>query len=168
MDANEFKSLFIPYHAKLYRTAYSILRNVQDAEDIVQDAYLKLWNRRDELDAAVCREAYCVTLVKNLCMDFIRSSHSNYEDVIDEERVGLADDDIGERLEKKEENVRLRKMIDGLPDMQKKVMWLRDVNECSFDEIGKAMGLNPVNIRATLSKARKKIREQFINLKDKL
>ena len=78
MDANEFKSLFIPYHAKLYRTAYSILRNVQDAEDIVQDAYLKLWNRRDELDAAVCREAYCVTLVKNLCMDFIRSSHSNY------------------------------------------------------------------------------------------
>ena len=107
MDANEFKSLFIPYHAKLYRTAYSILRNVQDAEDIVQDAYLKLWNRRDELDAAVCREAYCVTLVKNLCMDFIRSSHSNYEDVIDEERVGLADDDIGERLEQKEENVRL-------------------------------------------------------------
>lgn len=168
MDANEFKSLFIPYHAKLYRTAYSILRNVQDAEDIVQDAYLKLWNRRDELDAAVCREAYCVTLVKNLCMDFIRSSHSNYEDVIDEERVGLADDDIGERLEQKEENVRLRKMIGGLPDIQKKVMWLRDVNECSFDEIGKATGLNQVNIRTTLSKARKKIREQFINLKDKI
>ena len=86
-------------------------------------------------------------------MDFIRSSHSNYEDVIDEERVGLADDDIGERLEKKEENVRLRKMIGGLP---------------SFDEIGKATGLNQVNIRATLSKARKKIREQFINLKDKI
>lgn len=47
-------------------------------------------------------------------------------------------------------------------------MWLRDVNECSFDEIGKATGLNQVNIRATLSKARKKIREQFINLKDKI
>ena len=168
MNANEFKSAFMPYHAKLYRTAYSILRNVQDAEDIVQDAYLKLWNRREELDMAVCREAYCVTLVKNLCMDFIRSSHSNYEDVIDEERVGLADDDIGERLEKKEENVRLRKMIDGLPDIQKKVMWLRDVNECSFEEIGVATGLNQVNIRATLSKARKRIREQFINLKDRI
>ena len=59
-------------------------------------------------------------------------------------------------------------MIGGLPDMQKKVMWLRDVNECSFDEIGKATGMNQVNIRATLSKARKKIREQFINLKDKI
>ena len=67
MDANEFKSLFIPYHAKLYRTAYSILRNVQDAEDIVQDAYLKLWNRRDELDAAGCREAYWVHPGDKLC-----------------------------------------------------------------------------------------------------
>lgn len=165
MDANEFKSLFIPYHAKLYRTAYSILRNVQDAEDIVQEAYLKLWNKREELDVAVCREAYCVTLVKNLCMDFIRSNHSTLEDVIDDERLCLPADDIGTKLEKKEENGRLRKMISELPDIQKKVMWLRDVNECSFEEIGKATGLNQVNIRATLSKARKKIREQFIKFK---
>lgn len=164
MDANEFKTVFIPYHAKLYRTAYSILRNVQDAEDIVQDAYLKLWNRRDELDVAVSKEAYCVTLVKNLCMDFIRSSHQTLEDAIDDEKLGLTDDNIGERLEQKEESRRLRKMIGGLPDIQKKVMWLRDVNECSFEEIGIATGLNQGNIRATLSKARKKIREQFYNL----
>lgn len=164
MDANEFKTVFIPYHAKLYRTAYSILRNVQDAEDIVQDAYLKLWNRRDELDVAVSKEAYCVTLVKNLCMDFIRSSHQTLEDAIDDEKLGLTDDNIGERLEQKEESRRLRKMISGLPDIQKKVMWLRDVNECSFEEIGIATGLNQGNIRATLSKARKKIREQFYNL----
>lgn len=164
MDANEFKTVFIPYHAKLYRTAYSILRNVQDAEDIVQDAYLKLWNRRDELDVAVSKEAYCVTLVKNLCMDFIRSSHQTLEDAIDDEKFGLTDDNIGERLEQKEESRRLRKMIGGLPDIQKKVMWLRDVNECSFEEIGIATGLNQGNIRATLSKARKKIREQFYNL----
>lgn len=168
MNANEFKSLFVPYHAKLYRTAYSILRNVQDAEDIVQDAYLKLWNRRDELDVAVCREAYCVTLVRNLCMDFIRSSHSALEDVIDDERLCLSADDIGAEMEKKEENSRLRRMISELPEVQKKVMWLRDVNECSFEEIGKATGLNQVNIRATLSKARKRIREQFFNLKEKI
>lgn len=71
MDASEFKSVFMPYQPKLYRTAYAILRNAQDAEDIVQEAYLRLWNRREDMDSAICKEAYCVSMVKNLCVDFI-------------------------------------------------------------------------------------------------
>lgn len=168
MDANEFKSVFMPYQPKLYRTAYAILRNTQDAEDIVQEVYLKLWNRRESMDVATCKEAYCVSMVKNMCMDFIRGSHSVNEDGIDDEHFCLADEDAGTELDRREEAVRLKRMISRLPDVQKKVMWLRDVNECSFEEIGAATGLTPVNIRATLSKARKKIREQFNKLYDRV
>ena len=70
MDANDFKRLFLPYHRKLYRVAFRLLGNVQDAEDMVQEAYLKLWKRREELPSNIeSWEAYCITLTKNLCYD---------------------------------------------------------------------------------------------------
>ena len=53
MDANDFKRLFLPYHRKLYRVAFRLLGNVQDAEDMVQEAYLKLWKRREELPSNI-------------------------------------------------------------------------------------------------------------------
>lgn len=64
MDAAEFKQQFLPYHRKLYRTAIRLTENPQEAEDMVQEAYLKLWNKRDELASVLNTEAYCVTLVK--------------------------------------------------------------------------------------------------------
>ncbi len=74
MDAAEFKQQFLPYHRKLYRTAFRLTENPQEAEDMVQEAYLKLWNKRDELAGVLNTEAYCVTLVKNLCYDALRRS----------------------------------------------------------------------------------------------
>ncbi len=55
----------------------------------------------------------------------------------------------------------LRRLIDRLPDQQRQVLLLRDVNDFSFEEIGEATGLSAVNIRVLLSRARKKIREQY-------
>lgn len=168
MDATEFKAIFMPCQAKMYRTAYAILRNVQDAEDVVQEAYLRLWNKRDDVSIISSKEAYCIMIVKNLCMDFIRNSHVNIEETIDDEHLLLSGNDTADMIEKKEDAARLKRMISCLPEIQKKVMWLRDVNECSFQEIGQATGLNQVNIRVALSKARKKIREQFNTLKERI
>lgn len=64
MDTAEFKQQFLPYHRKLYRVAFRLTGNPQEAEDMVQEAYLKLWNKRDELASVLNTEAYCVTLVK--------------------------------------------------------------------------------------------------------
>ena len=64
MDTAEFKQQFLPYHRKLYRVAFRLTGNPQDAEDMVQEAYLKLWNKRDELADVLNTEAYCVTLNK--------------------------------------------------------------------------------------------------------
>lgn len=64
MDAASFKQQFLPCHAKLYRVAFRLMGNVQDAEDMVQEAYLKLWKKRDELPEVASIEAYCVTLIK--------------------------------------------------------------------------------------------------------
>ena len=73
MDAESFKKEFLPYHRKLYRVAYRLLENSADAEDIVQEAYLKLWDKREGLTVISNPEAFSVTLVKNMCFDLLRS-----------------------------------------------------------------------------------------------
>ncbi len=167
MEASEFKALFLPHHQRLYRTAYALLGNAQDAEDIVQEAYLKLWNKRDSLDIRSNPGAYCVTLVRRLCLDYMQASRYRAEEPLPEYAEFRADDNPERTAEEHDTHAQLKRLITALPEQQKRVLWLRDVHECSFEEIEQATGMNPVNIRATLSRARKRIREQFNRLTGK-
>lgn len=161
MDANSFKQQFLPCHQKLYRVAFRLMGNAQEAEDMVQEAYLKLWKKRGELVDILNIEAYCVTLIKNVCYDALRAFHLDEDNRPPEELNVTASSNIAQEVERKDEMAHLRKLIGQLPEQQKRVMLLRDLNDCSFEEIEKATGLNAVNIRVLLSRARKKIREQF-------
>lgn len=162
MDANDFKRRFLPYHQKLYRTAFRLMGNAQDAEDMVQEVYLKLWKKREELPPDIGNtEAYCVTLTKNLCLDALRASRPE-EDNRPPEELGIAheSDPLREMTAKDEAN-QVKRIIESLPRQQRQVIVMRDVNECSMEEIEEATGLSPGNIRVLLSRTRKKIREQF-------
>lgn len=162
MDANDFKRLFLPYHRKLYRVAFRLLGNVQDAEDMVQEAYLKLWKRREELPSDIeSWEAYCITLTKNLCYDALRSSQLEEDGRLPEELNLATDTDLAREVELKDEVGQMRKLIDELPPPQRQVMIMRDIDDCPYEEIEQQTGLSAVNIRVLLSRARKKIREQF-------
>lgn len=161
MNADEFKQAFLPLHARLYRAAYALLENAQDAEDMVQETYLKLWNKRDELDIRSNAAAYCVATVRNLCLNLMQTKRYQSEEPLPDNLDRSEADNPELQLEKRDEQAQLKALITGLPLQQRQVLWLRDVNECSFEEIEQATGLNAVNIRVTLSRARKRIREQF-------
>lgn len=167
MDADRFKRLYLPFQPKLYRVAYAILRDKQEAEDIVQEVYLKLWNRRNDLPLARCNEAYCVTMTRNLCRDLFRSKAGVKRVELDTVRNLESSGDVPEWISREENAEKAGKaaflalLIGRLPDVQRKVLEMRDIEQCSFEEIQARTGLMPVNIRATLSKARKKLREQF-------
>lgn len=161
MDAADFKQQFLPCHPKLYRAAFRLMGNAQDAEDMVQEAYLKLWNKRNELTDVLNVEAYCITLIKNLCYDALRRSQPDEDGRPPEELNLTTDTNIAHEVEQKDEVNQVRRLIGQLPQQQKRVILLRDVNDCSFEEIEQATGLNAINIRVLLSRARKKIREQF-------
>lgn len=162
MDVDSFKRLFLPLHPKLYRVAYALVENKADAEDILQDAYYKLWSRRDELADVQSPEAFCVTLVKNLCLDFLRSPRTNRYEADITEVVTLATDSSPEvELETQDKMQQLQRLINRLPDNQRQVLRLRSIDDCSMDEIEQITGLTAVNIRVLLSRARKMIREQF-------
>ena len=156
MDAASFKQQFLPCHAKLYRVAFRLMGNVQDAEDMVQEAYLKLWKKRDELSEVASIEAYCVTLIKNLCYDSLRSCRPDEDSRLPEELKLPTDSNIAREIEQQ-----VKRLIRQLPRSQQQIILLRDVNDCSYEEIEQVTGLTAVNIRVLLSRARKKIREQF-------
>ena len=161
MDTTEFKRRFLPCHKRFYHTAFRLTGNTQDAEDLVQEAYAKLWNRRNELEGVENAEAYGVMLVKNLCFDWMRRNIHDTDTCALEEVTLATDDSPGHTTELHDEAEHAKSLINQLPNKQRRVMWLRDVNDCSFEEIEQATGLNATNIRVLLSRARKKIREQF-------
>lgn len=162
MDANDFKRRFLPYHQKLYRVAFRLMGNAQDAEDMVQETYLKLWKKREELPPDIGNvEAYCVTLTKNLCLDALRASRIE-EDHRPPEELHLAGEaNLMQEVELKDEARQVKRIIGTLPPQQRQVIMMRDVHDCSYEEIEQATGLSAVNIRVLLSRTRKKIREQF-------
>ena len=165
MTADEFKTIFLPCHQQLYRVAYRLTGNREDAEDIVQDTYLKIWNSRDRLGQLDNPAAFCMTTLKNLFVDFLRRKRGDRGSGINSDDVTVpADIDIGNQIEQRDSVNIVTQLIEQLPDNQRDVIRMRDIADLPFEEIEAATGLSPGNIRTLLSRARKKIKEQYIAL----
>ena len=136
------------------------LENAEDAEDLIQEAYLKLWSKREELTLISNPEAFAVTLVKNMCFDLLRSGKY----LSDRQHLPLTEAQNAlpaDGRDAKDDAQLVRMLIARLPQQQRMVMMLRDVKGCSYEEVERLTGLNAVNVRVLLSRARKKIREEF-------
>ncbi len=160
MNQREFLAKVLPYKDKLFRLAKRLLVSTEEAEDAVQEVYLKLWKGRERIENYKNPEAFAVTMTKNYCLDRLKSKqasnlkivHSNFQN--------------GENLQKKVEandgvNLVFR-IMDTLPEKQRMVLQLRDVEQFEFDEIAEMLESNETAIRVTLSRARKAVREQLI------
>ena len=165
MTADEFKTIFLPCHQQLYRVAYRLTGNREDAEDVVQETYLKIWNSRDRLGQLDNPAAFCMTTLKNLFVDFLRRKRGDRGSSFNADDVTVpADIDIGNQIEQRDSVNIVTQLIEQLPDNQRDVIRMRDIADLPFEEIEAATGLSPGNIRTLLSRARKKIKEQYIAL----
>ena len=162
MDVEIFKKIFLPYHQKLYRIAFRLLQSVANAEDVVQETYTKLWDKRDGLIDIENTEAYAVIVLRNLCMDYLRSSkehlHAKYEVDIPEQMS------LTTKMEMQDEIDCVKRLVDRLPEQQRQIMIFKHWNGYSDEEIEAITGLSTGNIRVSLSRARRTIREQFKQL----
>lgn len=163
MDAERFKQQFLPLHPRLYRVAYALTENSRDAEDILQEAYCKLWIRRKELLHIRNAEAFCVTLVKNLCIDFLRSAPRQHPNAPPAESL-LPDSGASPetRMIEQDEIQLIQRLINSLPAKQRRILRLRSIEGCSQEETEAITGLSAANVRVLLSRARKFIREQYL------
>ncbi|MDR1623803.1 MAG: RNA polymerase sigma factor [Tannerellaceae bacterium] len=164
MDAESFKRQFLPCHPRLYRIAYALAGNSQDAEDILQDAYCKLWNKREELAHINNTEAFCITVVKNLCFDLLRSPRKNIQEEGFENLPLSTDISPETEVIEQDESKQIQRLIDKLPEKQRQVIRLRAINNCSLEEIEEITGLSAGNVRVLLSRARKIVKEQYLKV----
>ena len=164
MPASLFKQLLLPLYPRLQRVALRLLGNAEDAEDMVQEVYMKLWSKRDALPDVQDVEAYCVTLTKNMCIDRLRMAEVEKEDVDEVPTMLAATDDVEAQVERRDAVEQVKQIIETLPEHQQQVITLRDMEDCSFEEIAEQTGLTAVNIRMLLSRARKTIRERLKKL----
>jgi RNA polymerase sigma-70 factor (ECF subfamily) len=162
MDAITFKQKYMSYHPKLYRIAYRLLGDTEDAEDVVQEAYIKLWNKRNELKHVDNSESYSVILLRNLCLDFLRTKNKQRLESMNEIRNDISDQSVLlSEIEYNDEIKHVEHIIGQLPEQQKIIMQLKHFDDYSNEEIEQITGLSNSNVRVLLSRARKKVRELF-------
>lgn len=161
MQKNEFVDIVMPIKDKLYRMAKRILVSHDEAEDAVQEVFLKLWNGRESIKKYSKPEAFAMTMTKNYCLDRLKSKqasnltivHQNYKnyDARTEDQVE-AKDGVGMVFE----------VMKQLPEQQRIILQLRDIEEYEYSEIAEVMEMNETAIRVNLSRARKTVREALI------
>lgn len=159
MSPQELTESFKSLSDGLYRVAYYILESQADAEDAVQDLFIKLWNTRDQLGTVLNFKAYCTTLIKNLCIDKLRKEQKvqGMEPGPDIAESRLVDEDYDAR----EKLQRVLAAIERLPARQRDVMKMYVLEEMSYEEIEQKTGMSNLTLRVLLSTARKSLRSQI-------
>ena len=161
MEAETFRQRFLSFHPKLYRIALALVESPEDAEDILQEAYTKLWSKRDSLEAVQQPEAFAVTIVRNLCLDFLRSPRTNSRSEPLETVILHCEDSPERQVETRDQLRQVVRLIQELPPNQQQVIRLRGMEDCSVEEIAEITGFSPANVRTLLSRARKYIKDKL-------
>lgn len=165
MTTETFIEMTKTLRERLFREAYRILRQQQEAEDVVQEVLLKLWEKRSELDAVRNHEAWCVRLTQNAAIDRTRLARHRYQTEMPE--YPMFNDTAPnphQRAELQDSMQQIHRCVEALPDVQAKVLRLRDMEGLSYQEITKILELTLQQVRVYLHRARKQVREQFLQM----
>ncbi len=161
MEKKSFVDRLLPFQGHWFRMAKSILYQEDLCRDVIQDLYLKLWEKHHELDQIANLSAYSLRILRNLCIDHLRKTVVTEEinaDVITQILSPY------ESYEKKEIRKFISKLIDQLPELQRTIIRLRDVEGFEFKEISEIVSISENAVKVNLSRARQKIRERLLSL----
>ena len=162
MTRVDFNELVRLQSRNLYGYAFRILRNQEEAEDAVQEVFIKLWNMGNKLDEYNSIVALATTMTKNNCIDLLRKKKNIVKE--DYTELGFKSADISspyELLESRESGDILYHIINQLPSIYKDVIELKEIEGLTYEEIADKTKQNINTIRVNLSRARKMIREEF-------
>lgn len=148
---------------KMFRLSLRMLQNREEAEDVVQEAFLKLWKMNKQLGKYQNPQGLLMTMTRNLCLDKIKSKKNKALSLMDEWYKGDGYNPH-HRSELQDLISKVMQVMDTLPENQRTIVQLRDVEQYSFDEIAEITGRDNNYLRVNLSRARKKIKETIEKL----
>jgi RNA polymerase sigma-70 factor (ECF subfamily) len=158
MKQSDFLNVVLPFKDKIFRLAKRLLVSREEAEDATQELIFKLWRSKEKIADYRNVEAFAMTMTKNYCYDRLKSKqasnltliHSNYKE---------KDTSLDKKIEYRDSVNQVHQLIKNLPEQQKIIIQLRDVEQYDFDEICAMVAMKPTAVRVALSRARKTIRE---------
>ena len=160
MNESDFLKVVLPFKDKVFRLAKRLLVSKDEAEDATQELLLKLWKNKDKITSYRNTEAFAMKMTKNYCYERLKSKqagnltliHGNYKE---------KETSLDKKLEYIDSVDRVHLLIDNLPDQQKIIIQLRDVEQYNFKEICEMVNMKQTAVRVSLSRARKTNREQL-------
>lgn len=155
----------LPIKDKLYRYALKILRNVDDAEDVVQEVMIKLWKKRDDISHIDNKEAWCMTVTRNLSIDKIRKRRDTSQDITEYHFISDRAPTPDIITEDKESLSIVMKVLNELPENQREIIHLRDVEGYTYKEIANLTTYTEDQVKVNLFRARQKLRARLKNFK---
>ena len=163
MHLQDFKTRVLPTKNKLYRFALKLIQNAEEAEDAVQEVFLKIWERREEMHQYKNMEAWCMTLIKNFCLDKIRSKKFKTTMVKMDLQIEDLDHTPYQLLERRENATRINKIINELPEKQRMVIHLREIEGYSYQEISEITGMDLNQVKVSLFRGRENLKRKILN-----
>ena len=160
MTSTEFKTKILPFNSKLLGFANRFMNDLDEAKDVVQEIYIKLWRMRDELEKYNSVEALAMRMTRNLCLDKIKLKKTVPLNGI--ERNLTEQENNSNEAEILLAAKRAKVAINQLDEPQKTIMQLRDIEGYDYEEIGQVLDMNVSTVRVNLSRARKKVREYLL------
>ena len=159
-----FKNDVLPLKNKLYRLALRITLNNAEAEDVVQETMIKVWNRREQWDDIESIEAFCMTVCRNLSLDRNKRA-ANSNESLDDDNGDTPDMSYASNPEEQaigNDHVEIvRQLINRLPEKQRTIIQLRDIEGKSYKEISRIMDVSEEQVKVNLFRARQTIKKKF-------
>ncbi len=166
MQEISFRNNILPLKDKLFRVALRITFDRAEAEDVVQDTMIRVWNKRDEWSQMESIEAYCLTVCRNLAIDRSQKKEAQNSPLTSELEQTIVASGPEDQLVNDERMKIIHQLINELPEKQRVIMQLRDIEGESYKEISNVLQLTEDQVKVNLFRARQKIKQRYTDIEN--
>ena len=164
MQEISFRDDILPLKDKLFRLALRITFDRAEAEDVVQDTMIRVWNKREEWTQFGSIEAYCLTVAKNLAIDRSQKKEAQNVELTPEMEEESEISGPYDQLVNNERMSIIHRLINELPEKQRLIMQLRDIEGESYKEKAKILNLTEEQVKVNLFRARQKVKQRYLEI----
>ena len=161
MENISFRTTVLPLSDRLFRLALRITMNRAEAEDVVQDTLLRVWEQRGQWEQIDNLEAFAIATCRNRAFDLAKRAGRNTKSLDEIENFQLSTFNSQLSLEAREQVSLVRRLMDDLPEMQRTIMLLRDIEGKTYQEIAETLDISETQVKVYLHRARTKIKERI-------
>lgn len=163
-----FQHDILPLKNELYRLALRITLSREEAEDVVQDTMIKVWNNRDRWQEIDSIEAYCLTICRNLSLDVLRKKDNQHQSIEEEEVLASqqSTQNLQEAIIQKDRLQLIRQLVNALPEKQRSCMQLRDFEGKPYKEIATILNISEEQVKVNIFRARQTIKQKYQDIEN--